>query len=173
MLTFLILKYSIILAAMARKKSKRSKQQVFNKEEISNSTESEPTELLKTDESLVQDEIESVKQHFTILGAKKRSKTEIVKRVLPQWLKCPEIVDSDLSSGPILSELKINLDSNLLSHLEADSIERLFPIQERVFSWLIQCEKDYQAGRWVRDTCISMPTGSGTYGFLFCDFSGF
>lgn len=149
---------------MTRKKSKRSKQQVLNNDEgVSNLMENEPGAVLKADESSIQNETESPKEHFTILGAKKPSKTRIVKRVLPQWLKCPEIVNSDLSSGPILNQLTINLDSNLFGHLEADNIEQLFPIQDRVLSWLVECDKDYRAGRWVRDTCISMPTGSGTY----------
>lgn len=102
-------------------------------------------------------------ENFTILGSKRRLKTQAAKRVLPSWLTHPEIVHSNLSSGPSLDEIKTELDSNLAEKLKADGFNKLFPVQARVLSWLLKCDRDYKLGRWVRDTCVSMPTGSGEF----------
>lgn len=107
------------------------------------------------------DSADSVKQNFTILGSHKRVKTQTAKRVLPDWLTQPQIVSSDLKSGPSLKDIQTLMDVKLLKKLEEDGFNQLFPVQSQVFSWLLQCDHDYKAGRWVRDTCISMPTGSG------------
>lgn len=101
------------------------------------------------------------KQDFTILGSKKRAKSQFAKRVLPHWLTHPEIVNADLSSGSNLVEIENLLDSKLIQKLKADGFDKLFPVQVRILSWLLKCDEEYKIGRWVRDTCVSMPTGSG------------
>ncbi|XP_014212448.1 probable ATP-dependent RNA helicase Dbp73D [Copidosoma floridanum] len=109
-----------------------------------------PEELPKSDQ-----------QEFTILGSHKKAKTQVVKRVLPHWLTHAELVSADLHNGPRLEEMQDLLDSKLVDILKADGIDKLFPVQSQVLSWLIKCDRDYKLGRWVRDTCVCMPTGSG------------
>ena len=131
--------------------------------------QSEGTVKAQPEESVKENGVESKKdsieitqqQDFTVLGSKKRLKTQSAKRVLPQWLTQPEIVHPDLSSGTNLDDIEVVLDSKLIEKLKADGFNRLFPVQDRVLSWLLKCDKDYRAGRWVRDTCVCMPTGSG------------
>ncbi|XP_058799740.1 probable ATP-dependent RNA helicase Dbp73D [Phymastichus coffea] len=101
------------------------------------------------------------KADFTILGSKTHTKKQLAKRVLPHWLTHPEIVNADLSSGSNLDEVENILGSKLIEKLKTDGFNKLFPVQVHVLSWLLKCDKDYKAGRWTRDTCISMPTGSG------------
>ena len=104
---------------------------------------------------------------FTILKSLKRSKIGAVKRVLPDWLKNPEIVNPNLNSGPILEELELILNSDIISKLKTDNISRLFPVQKELLLWLLKCDELYKQGWWVRDTCVSMPTGSGLYIVVF------
>ncbi|CAK9833036.1 Probable ATP-dependent RNA helicase Dbp73D [Anthophora retusa] len=42
-----------------------------------------------------------------------------------------------------------------------NGIDKLFPVQASMVSWLLKCDKDRQQGWWLRDTCVSAPTGSG------------
>lgn len=102
-------------------------------------------------------------QDFMILGSEKQTKKKVVRRVLPDWLAHPELVSLDLSSGPILDDVKDTLDSKLIELLRTNGVIRLFPMQARVISWLLEREDDHKRGRWLRDACVSAPTGSGMY----------
>jgi len=99
--------------------------------------------------------------NFTILGAKPQKKKREVKRVLPDWLVHPEIVSVDLNSGPSLEEFDSILDAKLIEILKDNGIAKLFPIQSSVIKWFHKCNMDRKLGWWVRDTCVSAPTGSG------------
>lgn len=105
----------------------------------------------------------SLQNNFVVLGTKSRKKQREVKRVLPDWLAHPEIISADLNSGPSLEELDSILDAKLIEVLKANGIVKLFPVQSNVIKWLHKCNMDRKLGRWLRDTCVSAPTGSGKY----------
>lgn len=113
-------------------------------------------------ENITEEKI-SKQNNFTILGAKPQKKKREVKRVLPSWLVHPEIVSVDLNSGPSLEEFDSILDAKLIEILKANGIAKLFPVQSNVIRWLHKCNMDRKLGWWVRDTCVSAPTGSGKY----------
>lgn len=100
---------------------------------------------------------------FVVLGTKSRKKQREVKRVLPDWLAHPEVICADLNSGPSLEELNSVLDAKLIEVLRANGIVKLFPVQSSIIKWLHKCNMDRKLGRWLRDTCVSAPTGSGKY----------
>lgn len=101
--------------------------------------------------------------NFIVLGAKSRKKQREVKRVLPDWLAHPEVISADLNSGPTLEELESVLDAKLVEVLRTNGIIKLFPVQSSVIKWLHKCKMDRKLGWWLRDTCVSAPTGSGQY----------
>lgn len=101
------------------------------------------------------------KTDFLILGSKSHKKIKEVKRVLPDWLAHPEVISADLSSGPTLDEVDSILNPRLIGILKTNGIEKLFPVQASMLTWLTKCEKDRRLGLWPRDTCVSAPTGSG------------
>lgn len=113
-------------------------------------------------ENITEEKI-SQQNNFTILGAKPQKKKREVKRVLPGWLVRPEIISVDLNSGPSLEEFDSILDAKLIEILKANGIAKLFPVQSNVIKWLHKCNMDRKLGWWVRDTCVSAPTGSGKY----------
>lgn len=106
---------------------------------------------------------EDVSKNFTILKAGKQTKGEMVKRVLPDWLANPEVVSSNLNSGPSLDEIteKRQLDLKIIENLKSQGFTKLFPVQIRLLSWLLECNENRKKGLWSRDTCVSAPTGSG------------
>ncbi|XP_076766388.1 putative ATP-dependent RNA helicase Dbp73D, partial [Xylocopa sonorina] len=99
--------------------------------------------------------------NFMVLGAKNKKKKQEIKRVLPEWLANPEVISINLDSGPNLEEFNSIIDSKLIETLRANGINKLFPVQSSMISWLLKCDKDRQQGWWLRDTCVSAPTGSG------------
>ena len=111
------------------------------------------------------DDSDDERQDFTILKTGKPMKGEIVKRVLPDWLRNPEVVSSVLNSGPSLEEIKkkAQLDLKLVEILESQGFDKLFPIQAGLLTWLLKCNEDRKKGLWARDTCVSAPTGSGNF----------
>lgn len=112
-----------------------------------------------TDEK--QENVETAKTDFLVLGSKSHKKKREVKRVLPNWLAHPEIISADLSSGPTLDEVDSMLDSQLIEILKANGIDKLFPVQASILAWLSKSEEDRKLGWWPRDICVSAPTGSG------------
>ncbi|CAK9794545.1 ATP-dependent RNA helicase DDX51 [Anthophora plagiata] len=109
----------------------------------------------------VQEKVVEQQTDFMILGNKSKKEKHEVKRVLPEWLAKPEVISIDLNSGPSLEELNSILDSKLIQVLRVNGIDKLFPVQASMVSWLLKCDKDRQQGWWLRDTCVSAPTGSG------------
>ena len=145
-------------------KKKKGKKRKIEESEINEPVITETNENIKLNEVDIESEPKDfVQKDFKILGSKKRSKISSAKRVLPHWLSHPEIVSSELVKGPHLNQLENILDCKLIDKLKGDGFEQLFPVQARVLSWLLNCNEDYKVGRWLRDTCISMPTGSGMF----------
>lgn len=110
--------------------------------------------------SIKKNEISS-QSNFMILGAKLQKKQHAVKRVLPDWLTHPEVISADLNSGPNIDDLHSTLDYKLIEILKANGVVKLFPVQSSVIKWLHTCNKDRRVGWWLRDICVSAPTGSG------------
>ncbi|XP_023289732.1 probable ATP-dependent RNA helicase Dbp73D [Orussus abietinus] len=98
---------------------------------------------------------------FVVLGSESHKKQRAVKRILPDWLAHPEVISTDLNSGPDLTELTTILDDNLIKVLKKNGIKKLFPVQHKVITWLNKSNKERTMGWWPRDVCVSAPTGSG------------
>lgn len=111
----------------------------------------------------LQEQIPEKPSDFLVLGAKPKRKIREVKRVLPEWLASPQVISIDLNSGPSIEELNSVLDSKLVEALKANGISKLFPVQASMISWLLKGNLDRQQGWWLRDTCVSAPTGSGMH----------
>lgn len=99
--------------------------------------------------------------NFTILGNHKKAKVQVAHRVLPEWLTNPNFVSADLHNGPSLDKVRDLLNPDLIEKLKADDFHKMFPVQSEVLSWLVKCNNDYKQGKWIRDVCVCMPTGSG------------
>ncbi|XP_011498935.1 PREDICTED: ATP-dependent RNA helicase DDX51 [Ceratosolen solmsi marchali] len=139
------------------KKSKKRKHEALSDKASSDNEVDEQ----KTCVEFEKDSSKRAEENFTILGSGKHFKRQLAKRVLPRWLTHPEIVASNLNSGSALKEVESLLDDKLLAKLKEDRFTKLFPVQVHLLSWLLKCDKDYNAGKWVQDTCVCMPTGSG------------
>lgn len=146
-------------AVEAPRKKKRRKKDI---ESADHSTMEENEQLEKNHETSIKKESSS-ENNFVVLGAKSRRKQHEVKRVLPDWLARPEIISADLRSGPSVEEFDSVLDTKLIELLKINGIAKLFPVQSNVIKWLHKCNKDRKLGWWLRDTCVSAPTGSGRY----------
>lgn len=112
------------------------------------------------DRNTKENEISS-QSNFMVLGVKPQKKQHAVKRVLPDWLAHPEVISADLNSGPSVEDLHSILDHKLIETLRTNGIVKLFPVQFSVIKWLYTCNMDRRIGWWLRDTCVSAPTGSG------------
>ncbi|XP_043511780.1 ATP-dependent RNA helicase DDX51 isoform X1 [Frieseomelitta varia] len=108
-----------------------------------------------------QEKIADQYSDFIIMGTKSKQKKHKVKRILPEWLSNPKLMSIDLNSGPTLEEMNLILDIKLITALRANNINKLFPVQANMISWLLKCDKDREQKWWLRDACISAPTGSG------------
>lgn len=115
-----------------------------------------------SDPNETQEKMSGQNSDFIILGTKNKRRKREVKRILPEWLANPEVISIDLNSGPTLEEMTSILDSKLIEVLKDNGINKLFPVQASMVSWLLKCNKDRQQKWWLRDTCVSAPTGSGT-----------
>ena len=153
---------------------KKKKKEKKNKEENISIEGLDHDDLLKAKgklEELAQnlhetdDDSEEERQNFTVLKAGKHVKEQGVKRVLPEWLANPEVVSSNLYSGPSFEEFQESgqLDSKIIEVLKSQGFTKLFPVQARLLSWLLKCNEDRKKGLWSRDTCVSAPTGSGNF----------
>lgn len=100
-------------------------------------------------------------QNFLILGSDSHKKKNVVKRVLPDWLSKPELISSDLNSGPPLAEFKSILDAEIIKILEKSGTTKLFPVQACTIPWILECDKHRKSNWWPQDVCVSAPTGSG------------
>ncbi|KOX67908.1 ATP-dependent RNA helicase dbp8 [Melipona quadrifasciata] len=93
---------------------------------------------------------------------KSKQKKHKVKRIPLEWLSNPKLMSIDLNSGPTLEEMNLILDIKLIIALRTNNINKLFPVQANMLSWLLKCQrKDREKKWWLRDAYISAPTGSG------------
>lgn len=95
------------------------------------------------------------------MGTKSKQKKHKAKRILLEWLSNPKLMSIDLNSGPTLEEMNLILDIKLITALRTYNFNKLFPVQANMLSWLLKCDKDRERKWWLRDACISAPTGSG------------
>ncbi|XP_063982336.1 probable ATP-dependent RNA helicase Dbp73D [Diachasmimorpha longicaudata] len=153
-----------------RKKKKRKKSTpVTPTDEPSSPTQCSPPPdtpgVLEANFSIASEKLPSEKPSetpdFTILGVSSKHKPKSVARVLPEWLARPEIISADLSTGPEIEELRGKLDDRLIDSLKSHGVNKLFPVQANLISWMLKCSQDRVKGFWPRDTCVSAPTGSG------------
>lgn len=154
---------------VSTKKKKKKKKDIENERHAAagknidlDEKEQNLTKEDNNDKDITEKEIPS-QNNFIVLGARSRKKHREVKRVLPDWLAHPEVVSADLNSGPTLDELESILDTKLVGILRANGIVKLFPVQSSIIKWLYKCNMDRKLGWWLRDTCVSAPTGSGKY----------
>ncbi|XP_043257798.1 ATP-dependent RNA helicase DDX51 [Colletes gigas] len=143
------------------KRKKRKKEEIKTEENGNASDQGNESSNKLNDSNNVQEQTQKRYKDFIILGTKASRKKQEVKRMLPEWLADPEIIAIDLSSGPSLEEFNSSLDPKMIEVLTTNGIDKLFPVQASMISWLLKCDKDRQQGWWLRDTCVSAPTGSG------------
>jgi len=141
-------------------KKKKKKKSIKNEDHF---VSQENEQLEKKNESSTNEEELASQDNFTILGAKAREKQRQIKRVLPDWLTHPEVISTDLKSGPSVEELDSMLDIKLIQALKINGITKLFPVQYNIIKWLHKCNMDRKLRLWPKDTCVSAPTGSGKY----------
>lgn len=163
-----------VAKALAKKKKRKKKDSESKDDSTAECLITKREKLEKRSEDIGNDKEENDNENtakeelplpnsFTVLGAKSHKKQRAVKRVLPDWLAHPRVICADLNSGPSLEELDSILDPKLIEILKANGIVKLFPVQYSVINWLHKCNIDRKMGWWLRDTCVSAPTGSGKY----------
>lgn len=152
------------------KKKKKKRKNIHNEENYEkndktlyaeNTYDQDSSKISNKSINEIQEEISEQQTNFIVLGEKTRHKSYEVKRILPEWLTNPKIISVDLDSGPSLEELHSILDLKLIEVLRTNGIDKLFPVQASMISWLLKCNEDRQQKWWLRDTCVSAPTGSG------------
>uniref|UniRef100_A0A8C2F049 ATP-dependent RNA helicase n=1 Tax=Cyprinus carpio TaxID=7962 RepID=A0A8C2F049_CYPCA len=90
---------------------------------------------------------------------------KVVKRVLPQWLAQPDVIQRDIKNNLIpISEVP-GICPTLLKKLEANRIQSFFPVQAEVIPAILESVSSGlllgPGGYRPRDICVSAPTGSG------------
>jgi len=159
-----------------KKEVKRYKDEGFSKEErvlsVEGNSEYEPDDISQElqdspEETLVETPEDNSKETgFTVIGGQKKDKkVKKVKRVLPDWLAKPTIINSDLSSNLIPVEKNPYLTAHIIKKLQQHDINHLFPVQSAVIPAILsqmQTNSYFGTGGYEpSDICISAPTGSG------------
>ncbi|XP_051950470.1 ATP-dependent RNA helicase DDX51 [Xyrauchen texanus] len=102
---------------------------------------------------------------FQILGGFKEKMVEKVKRVLPQWLAQPDVIQRDIKSHLVPIQEVLGIHPTLLKKLEANGIKSFFPVQAEVIPAILGSVSSGllvgPGGYRPRDICVSAPTGSG------------
>ena len=106
------------------------------KRKVSDSQESE--EPAKKKRKKKKKKTEDVDSGFTKLGVFDEAEKVKVRRVLPKWLAEPDIVSVDLGDQQMPVEEMKQLDSSLLSSLQANGIKYFFPVQRQVIPHLLE-----------------------------------
>ncbi|KAJ4450547.1 hypothetical protein ANN_01974 [Periplaneta americana] len=97
---------------------------------------------------------------FTVIGSDRFRKKSKVKRVLPQWLANPSVVQVDLQQLTTAVTAVPALDADIVEALQRSNITHFFPVQAQVIPWLLSVHSK-PVQYWLRDVCVSAPTGSG------------
>ncbi|KAL1269277.1 hypothetical protein QQF64_031566 [Cirrhinus molitorella] len=182
------------VASSAKKKKKRKSLSTENESmdtgekesnneksiEITETSESDIAENKKTEEEENKKPEESVEPQisqeaktensssqsgFHILGGFEEKTVQKVKRVLPQWLAQPDVIQRDITSNLIpISEVP-GICPTLLKKLETNGIQSFFPVQAEVIPAILESVGSGllvgPGGYRPRDICVSAPTGSG------------
>uniref|UniRef100_UPI00398ECB30 ATP-dependent RNA helicase DDX51 isoform X2 n=1 Tax=Pristiophorus japonicus TaxID=55135 RepID=UPI00398ECB30 len=105
------------------------------------------------------------KSSLTILGGFQKKKIEKVRRVLPQWLSKPMLINKDIKQNLSAIEDVPGIHPKLLQKLRANGIHSFFPVQAEVIPTLLESTKHGlvlgRGGYRPSDVCVSAPTGSG------------
>lgn len=100
--------------------------------------------------------------------------------MLPEWLAKPTVVSVDLKHLEVPIDGIPELDDALVNKLKNKGCTHFFPgnyvyfnlilrislkkkyftVQNQLVPWLIKTQKHWDE-RWLRDVCVSAPTGSG------------
>ncbi|PVV04674.1 hypothetical protein BB560_000810 [Smittium megazygosporum] len=78
---------------------------------------------------------------------------------VPEWLKSPKIVDSNLSCS--ISDSRLALSEQTLLNCKKENISAFFAVQVAAFSLLKSIFISLKYSERARDICVSAPTGSG------------
>ncbi|XP_016355465.1 ATP-dependent RNA helicase DDX51 [Sinocyclocheilus anshuiensis] len=102
---------------------------------------------------------------FHILGGFEEKTVQKVKRVLPQWLAQPDVIQRDIKNNLIpISEVP-GICPILLKKLQTNGIQNFFPVQAEVIPAILESVSSGlllgPGGYRPRDICVSAPTGSG------------
>ncbi|XP_026126338.1 ATP-dependent RNA helicase DDX51 isoform X1 [Carassius auratus] len=140
--------------------------------EITETSESSLEEGQKTEESVdpqisqePKEESGSSQTTFHVLGGFEEKAVQKVKRVLPQWLAQPDVIQRDIKSNLIPFSEVPGICPTLLKKLETNGIQNFFPVQAEVIPAVIESVSSGlllgPGGYRPRDICVSAPTGSG------------
>lgn len=123
----------------------------------SQETISQPEEAKEETESATAQGVE----YFPVLGEVESKTTEVVHRVLPDWLSNPETIESRVKKRKTpVNNFGDSLSAEMLLALTANKIRKFFPVQEKVVPWLLSSAQR-RSFLPPRDVCVSAPTGSG------------
>lgn len=102
---------------------------------------------------------------FHVLGGFKEKTVQKVKRVLPQWLAQPDVIERDIKSNLVPVSEVPGVCPVLLKKLKANGIQNFFPVQAEVIPAILNSVSSEllvgPGGYRPRDICVSVPTGSG------------
>ncbi|XP_050973500.1 ATP-dependent RNA helicase DDX51 [Labeo rohita] len=140
--------------------------------EITETSESDREENKKTEESVepqisqeAKAENGSSQSGFHVLGGFKGKTVQKVKRVLPQWLAQPDVIQRDITNNLIPVSEVPGICPTLLKKLEMNGIQSFFPVQAEVIPAILESVASGllvgPGGYRPRDICVSAPTGSG------------
>ena len=129
-----------------KSKKKKNAAKVLQNENIDDQNNEISNKSLDSIET--QDKIADQYNDFIIMGTKSKQKKHKVKRILPEWLANPKLMSIDLNSGPTLEEMNLILDIKLITALRTNNINKLFPVQANMISWLLKCDKDREQKWW-------------------------
>ncbi|XP_056629191.1 ATP-dependent RNA helicase DDX51 [Triplophysa dalaica] len=100
-----------------------------------------------------------------ILGGFKEKTAQKVKRVLPQWLAQPDIIERDIKGNLVPVNEVPGICPVLLMKLKGNGIQNFFPVQAEVIPAILNSVSSEllvgPGGYRPRDICVSAPTGSG------------
>ncbi|XP_077079928.1 ATP-dependent RNA helicase DDX51 [Siphateles boraxobius] len=141
--------------------------------EITEKSESDPEESKKTEKAVdpligqfhEEAENNTSQTAFHILGGFKEKAVQKVRRVLPQWLAQPDVIQRDMKNNLIPISQVPGICPILLKKLQANGIQSFFPVQAEVIPAVLDSVSSGlllgPGGYRPRDICVSAPTGSG------------
>ncbi|KAI2661276.1 ATP-dependent RNA helicase DDX51 [Labeo rohita] len=113
--------------------------------EITETSESDREENKKTEESVepqisqeAKAENGSSQSGFHVLGGFKGKTVQKVKRVLPQWLAQPDVIQRDITNNLIPVSEVPGICPTLLKKLEMNGIQSFFPVQAEVIPAILE-----------------------------------